>query len=94
MVSLAEMKSQLVELEDKKNKLQEEFQKASQRFKMSLWGIGIGVVLLPCFIGRASRCCWLRGSWRFSILPKNPALRINWKASKLRSINWKFPWLD
>lgn len=49
MVSLAEMKSQLVELEGEKNKLQEAFQKAHQRFKMSLWGIGIGVVLLPLY---------------------------------------------
>lgn len=49
MVSLAEMKSQLVELEDEKNKLQEEFQKANQRIKLSLWGIGIGVILLPLY---------------------------------------------
>lgn len=49
MVSLADMKSQLVELEDEKNKLQEEFQKANRRFKLSLWGIGIGVLLLPLY---------------------------------------------
>ena len=50
MVSLADMKAKLVELEDEKNKLQEEIQKASHRFKLSLWGIGIGVILLPLVI--------------------------------------------
>lgn len=49
MVSLADMKSQLGELENQKIKLKEEIKKANQRFKLSLWGIGIGVILLPLY---------------------------------------------
>jgi hypothetical protein len=49
MATLTEMKSQLTKLESKKNKLEEDIQKANQRFKMSLWGIGIGVILLPVY---------------------------------------------
>ena len=47
MVSLADMKSHLEELEDEKNRFQEEIQKAKQRLKLSLGGIVIGVLLLP-----------------------------------------------
>lgn len=47
MASLAKMKSQLVELENRKDKLEEEIQKAGKRLKLSLWGLGIGILLLP-----------------------------------------------
>ena len=47
MVSLANMKSQLTELENQKTKLETEIQTANQRLKLSLWGLGIGVLLLP-----------------------------------------------
>jgi hypothetical protein len=47
--SLAEMKSHLNELEDQKKKLEDAIETASQRYKMSLWGILIGVVLLPLY---------------------------------------------
>jgi len=50
MVSLANMKSQLTELENKKSKLETEIQKAKQRLKWSVWGIAIGVLLLPLAI--------------------------------------------
>jgi hypothetical protein len=46
MVSLAEMKTQLGELEEQKLKLKEEIRKTDQSLKVSLGGIGIGVLLL------------------------------------------------
>jgi len=49
MTNLAEMKSHLDELEDQKKKLENAIETASQRYKMSLWGILIGVVLLPLY---------------------------------------------
>jgi hypothetical protein len=49
MVSLAEMKTHLSELEDQKLKLKEEIRKANQSLKVSLGGIGIGVLLLLLF---------------------------------------------
>ena len=49
MSTQAEMKSQLDELEIQKRKLEDEILKASQGFKMSLWGIVIGVVLFPLY---------------------------------------------
>jgi hypothetical protein len=49
MVSLADMKSHLTELENQKSKLETEIQKAGKRLKMSLWGIGIGILLLPLY---------------------------------------------
>ena len=49
METPGEMKSHLEELEDQKNKLEEEIQKANRRFKLSLWGIGIGILLLPLY---------------------------------------------
>jgi len=49
MSTQAEMKSQLDELEVQKRKLEDEILKASQGFKMSLWGIGIGIILLPLY---------------------------------------------
>jgi hypothetical protein len=49
MSTQAEMKSQLQELETQKRKLEDEILKTSQGFKMSLWGIGIGVILLPLY---------------------------------------------
>jgi hypothetical protein len=49
MSTQAEMKSQLQQLEAQKRKLEDEILKSSQGFKMSLWGIGIGVILLPLY---------------------------------------------
>ena len=53
MSSLANMKSQLTELENQKSRLETEIQRANQRLKLSLWGLGIGVLLLPLslFVG-------------------------------------------
>jgi hypothetical protein len=47
MESLGEKKIHLEELEGQKYMLEEEIQKANQRFKLSLLGIGVGVILLP-----------------------------------------------
>ena len=49
MVSLAEMKSHLDELENQKRKFEEAKLKTGQRLKMSLWGILAGVILLPVY---------------------------------------------
>ena len=49
MVSLAEMKSHLDELENQKRKLEDAKLKAGRRLKMSLWGIVVGVILLPVY---------------------------------------------
>lgn len=49
MSSLAEMKSQLSKLEDQKMMLAAELVKTEKRIKISLWGIGIGIVLLPLY---------------------------------------------
>jgi hypothetical protein len=49
MSTQAEMKAHLGELEEQKRKLEDALEKASQRFKMSLWGIGIGIILLPLY---------------------------------------------
>ena len=49
MTSLADMKSHLAELEDQKQKLNAAVLKAKKRIKMSLWGIGVGIILLPLY---------------------------------------------
>jgi hypothetical protein len=49
MESLGEKKSHLEELEDQKYKLKEQIQQTNRRFKLSLWGIGIGILLLPLY---------------------------------------------
>lgn len=49
MTSLAVMKTQLIELEDQKGKLNIAILRANQRIKMSLWGIGLGIILLPLY---------------------------------------------
>jgi len=49
MTSLAEMKTHLVELENQKEKLNAAIQKTNQRFKMSLWGLGFGILLIPVY---------------------------------------------
>lgn len=49
MTSLSEMKSHLDELEDQKKKLIEAKQKANKRYKLSLWGVGLGIILLPLY---------------------------------------------
>jgi hypothetical protein len=50
MVSLADMKARLVVLENQKSEFEIEIQKANQRLKWSVWGIAIGVLLLPLAI--------------------------------------------
>lgn len=50
MVSLADMKAHLVALENQKSEHEIEIQKANQRLKWSVWGIAIGVLLLPLVI--------------------------------------------
>ena len=50
MVSLADMKAHLVALENQKSEFEMEIQKANQRLKWSVWGIAIGVLLLPLVI--------------------------------------------
>jgi hypothetical protein len=50
MVSLADMKAHLVALENQKSEFEIEVQKANQRLKWSVWGIAIGVLLLPLAI--------------------------------------------
>ena len=47
MVSPANMKSRLVELENQKSEFETEIQNANQRLKWSVVGIAIGVLLLP-----------------------------------------------
>ena len=49
MATPSEMRSHLDQLEDQKKQLEDVITKASQRFKMSLWGIGVGVILLPLY---------------------------------------------
>ena len=49
MTSLADMKSHLDELEDQKQKLNTAILKAKKRLKMSLWGLGLGIILLPLY---------------------------------------------
>ncbi|MGB7876933.1 MAG: hypothetical protein WBL25_21320 [Anaerolineales bacterium] len=49
MSTLAEMKSHLDELEEQKRRLEDAIETAGQRYKMSLWGIVIGIVLLPLY---------------------------------------------
>ena len=44
MASLANMKTQLTELENQKSRLEAEIQQANQRLRMALWGIAIGAV--------------------------------------------------
>ena len=47
--SKSEMRAYLDQLEDQKRQLEIAIVKASQWFKWSLWGIGIGIVLLPLY---------------------------------------------
>lgn len=49
MSTQAEMKSHLDELETQKKQLVDTIEMASQRFKWGLWGIGIGVILIPLY---------------------------------------------
>jgi hypothetical protein len=49
MESLGEKKIHLEQLEGQKFKLEEEIRQANRRFKLSLWGIGIGILLLPLY---------------------------------------------
>jgi hypothetical protein len=49
MATPSEMKTHLEQLEDQKRQLETAIEKANKRYKMSLWGIGIGVILLPFY---------------------------------------------
>ncbi|MFL7871470.1 MAG: hypothetical protein AB8I58_21760 [Anaerolineales bacterium] len=49
MATPAEMKTHLEQLEDQKRELEDAIEKANKRYKISLWGIGIGIVLLPLY---------------------------------------------
>jgi len=49
MSTQAEMKSRLDELEKQKSQLEDMIEMAGQRFKWGLWGIGIGVILIPLY---------------------------------------------
>ena len=49
MSTQAELKSHLDELEKQKKRLEDAIETASQRFKWGLWGIGIGVILIPLY---------------------------------------------
>jgi len=49
MSTQAEMKLRLDELEKQKSQLDDAIELASQRFKWGLWGIGIGVILIPLY---------------------------------------------
>jgi hypothetical protein len=43
------MKTHLDELEKQKRQFADTIEKAGQRFKWCLWGIGIGVILIPLY---------------------------------------------
>jgi hypothetical protein len=49
MSTQAELKSHLDELEKQKKQLEDAIEMASQRFKWGLWGIAIGVILIPLY---------------------------------------------
>lgn len=49
MSTQAELKSHLDELEKQKKQLEDAIETANQRFKWGLWGIGIGVILIPLY---------------------------------------------
>ena len=49
MSSLANMKVQIVELEGQKEKLATEINKAGKQYKFGLWGMLIGVFLIPLY---------------------------------------------
>ena len=49
MATPSEMKTHLEQLEDQKRQLETAIELANKRYKMSLWGIGIGVILLPFY---------------------------------------------
>ncbi|MBI2759064.1 MAG: hypothetical protein HYX49_10350 [Chloroflexi bacterium] len=49
MNSLAQMKVQLIELENRKKKLETEIQNSTKRYKMGLWAVFIGIFLTPLY---------------------------------------------
>ncbi len=49
MNSLANMKVQIVEMEGRKEELSTEINKASKQYKLSLWGVVVGVFLIPLY---------------------------------------------
>ena len=49
MSTQTEMKSRLDELEKHKRQLENAIETTSHRFKWGLWGIGIGVILIPLY---------------------------------------------
>ena len=49
MNSLADKKILIVVLEGQKSKLETEINKASQQYKLGLWGVLIGIFLIPIY---------------------------------------------
>ena len=49
MSTQAELKSHLDELEKQKKQLEDAIEMANQRFKWGLWGIAIGMILIPLY---------------------------------------------
>jgi hypothetical protein len=49
MDSLAKMKAQIIELEDQKTKLETEIGKANRQYKLGVWGVVIGIFLIPLY---------------------------------------------
>jgi uncharacterized membrane protein len=49
MTSLAELRVKALELEDKQRKLEKEYDNANRQYTIGLWGILVGIFLVPVF---------------------------------------------
>jgi len=49
MNSLANMKGQIIELESRKDQLAAEINKAGRQYRFGLWGVLIGIFLIPFY---------------------------------------------
>ena len=49
MASLAEMKVELHDLEDKKVKVEKQVEDANRQYKIGMWGVLIGIFLIPLY---------------------------------------------
>jgi len=49
MASLAQMKVHMQEMEDQKKKVEKRFEDASRQYKVGLWGVLIGIFLIPLY---------------------------------------------
>ncbi len=49
MASLAEMKVELHDLEDKKSKVEKQLEDANRQYKIGMWGVFIGIFLIPLY---------------------------------------------